>query len=1340
MVGSAPTGACVNGVAGQLVIATGAIYTCQGGTWGVSGSGSGIPVVLPNGSTATTQPNPYDVSTNIATDSFVVRSVVLQMATTPISNVTGGMYSFDSQGTGALVNYAVTNGAISSITTWIPFVGSGYAIGDVITPQAGNYDALIVVTGLSGSIPNAGTILYGGTGYSSGTSVALSGANAVQFTFLLSGTLTSNATFIMPYGSYLTTSNQWFWANNTTGAFTVSVCQAGATNACSGGRSVANLPQGTNNSCIEILNTDGILNVDSIYSTCPSTVSGGSELTVTALATPTNGTSSTANSGGTLTGNTTYYYRVWAIDSAAAGSCAGTAGSTLPSTEKSQLTATGNNLNTVTVTWNPVANAAGYCVAGRTTGAELLMTPTPLAANVLTFTDTNSVTPSGALPDANTTGVIAVGTNNPVTIGGATGSCTGKFAMADGTGCNTPSGTLPAGSTVSGSNLRLPGNASTGGNVLGSSPIAGGGGGSIAASLGSATPSYLPIYGTVCSGTTCYEILHLTANGSTGTIVTTSNLAAQAWTVAGGTGCDGTITVTAHSSTPDTLYGYDSPFSAACTATYDSLTVTNIASTWTDTTSGATAQVIQASSTGGTMTVIVRGIGSTWPTSKVTATVGDTFTLGGLNAGCNGTYTIASIPAITSSYVFVVKATTGASCSFVQPNVQWFAPSMVTDQSGNLWMFAQGGNGNGGGLGLGTNAFIGVSKSTNGGSTWSAWAVLFADTSGTCSGTIGISVPTNCPVYSQQATVSPTGNLIVAKWSVNSSSVGSVSVSWCAPGSSDCTAAANWTTSTFPAAAPDSSAWYAPYGNGFATSSNMYLVMPGGSTCSSTGICELWALPSTDGKSFSNATAIQITDGLVNTTFGSQEQTFQALDATHWFGLVRNVPDVHNCGVTGTGSIGCPGANGYWGMTWAYTANGGTTWTVQPADIPLMQPICGGVATLTGYQHISPTMAAHPLANGLYTLLFGERQYCSDSYTRSYLRALTFNPLMFTTGDVQTLDASTEGDNQVGYQAAAVSGANLYIATGKRISTTQALLGIGVLIPSGTSVLGVQAVSTLPVAASACYNNPPVQWQQTTGNWCYCSSNAWTCVSPTLPAPVNNAALLGVAGAWAASTLFRSPLLVRTYGIATSGTAPYYAATSGGSAGTLSGTSAAAGASLTTPGFVKLTNTITQYSCAGLSVSPLTYTARSPQAEFDFYFPGAADISGAQIWAGFLNDVTCADLHNTSNAYTAALRYIAGTDSTFKLVTQGASSVTTVDTGITPTATTYYKFVLQLTTASATLFQLSGSTLTQVAQSTTNLPTSSTGLYVGVYSVALNGSAATNIDTSWIGMTLLNPY
>jgi hypothetical protein len=120
-----------------------------------------------------------------------------------------------------------------------------------------------------------------------------------------------------------------------------------------------------------------------------------SALSTAQLATPTNGASSTANSGGTLTGNTTYYYRIAAND---------TYGSTVPSTEKSQLTATGNNLNTITISWTPVANATSYSVYGRTTGAELLCAT--VGANTYSYTDTNGCTPAGSMPVANTTGQI----------------------------------------------------------------------------------------------------------------------------------------------------------------------------------------------------------------------------------------------------------------------------------------------------------------------------------------------------------------------------------------------------------------------------------------------------------------------------------------------------------------------------------------------------------------------------------------------------------------------------------------------------------------------------------------------------------------------------------------------------------------------------------------------------------------------------------------------------------------------------------------------------------------------------------------------------------------------
>jgi hypothetical protein len=233
-----------------------------GGPITTSGTISLVAGALPNGMTASTNPNPADSSTNVANDAFVQNAIDLSMATTPLSNVTGGTYSFASAGSGALVSFAVTNGAISSITTWIPFVGSGYAAGDILTPQGGNYDAMIVVTGVSSGVPNAGTILYGGTGYSAGTSVALGSGNSVPFTFLLSGVLTSQANFIMPHGTYLTQSNQWIIANNTTGAFATVFCVAGATDACAAGGRTVTVPHGTNNSRSMLIQTDGVLNVD----------------------------------------------------------------------------------------------------------------------------------------------------------------------------------------------------------------------------------------------------------------------------------------------------------------------------------------------------------------------------------------------------------------------------------------------------------------------------------------------------------------------------------------------------------------------------------------------------------------------------------------------------------------------------------------------------------------------------------------------------------------------------------------------------------------------------------------------------------------------------------------------------------------------------------------------------------------------------------------------------------------------------------------------------------------------------------------------------------------------
>ena len=127
-------------------------------------------------------------------------------------------------------------------------------------------------------------------------------------------------------------------------------------------------------------------------------VSGG---TVTAidlggLAAPTGLALSTATTGGTLAASTAYSYQVTALNAV---------GQTLASALVSLTTGSTTSTNTITATWNPVYGATSYSIYGRVSGsiAEI--------ANVTTtsYTDTGSVTPSGALPTENTTGAVGTG-------------------------------------------------------------------------------------------------------------------------------------------------------------------------------------------------------------------------------------------------------------------------------------------------------------------------------------------------------------------------------------------------------------------------------------------------------------------------------------------------------------------------------------------------------------------------------------------------------------------------------------------------------------------------------------------------------------------------------------------------------------------------------------------------------------------------------------------------------------------------------------------------------------------------------------------------------------------
>ena len=114
------------------------------------------------------------------------------------------------------------------------------------------------------------------------------------------------------------------------------------------------------------------------------------------LTTPVISTIATATTNGSLAASTSYCYRVSAL-----GNSSSNGGETFASNEICTPTGSTTATNTVTVTWSAVSGAGGYRVYGRTTGAELLIGGN-LASATVTFTDTGALTPSGALPVANT--------------------------------------------------------------------------------------------------------------------------------------------------------------------------------------------------------------------------------------------------------------------------------------------------------------------------------------------------------------------------------------------------------------------------------------------------------------------------------------------------------------------------------------------------------------------------------------------------------------------------------------------------------------------------------------------------------------------------------------------------------------------------------------------------------------------------------------------------------------------------------------------------------------------------------------------------------------------------
>ena len=97
-----------------------------------------------------------------------------------------------------------------------------------------------------------------------------------------------------------------------------------------------------------------------------------------------------AEDSGTLAAGD-YYYRVSAVN---------WRGETAPCAED---TIAADPDTGVKITWNAVDGSTYYKIYGRAAGAELLMATVP--ADLLEWIDNGSVTPSGAMPVANTTGM-----------------------------------------------------------------------------------------------------------------------------------------------------------------------------------------------------------------------------------------------------------------------------------------------------------------------------------------------------------------------------------------------------------------------------------------------------------------------------------------------------------------------------------------------------------------------------------------------------------------------------------------------------------------------------------------------------------------------------------------------------------------------------------------------------------------------------------------------------------------------------------------------------------------------------------------------------------------------
>lgn len=217
----------------------------------------------------------YLASSNlVATAAFVRQSILASQATIPISIIGGGgTYNFASIGTGAIFGVTTSGGAITTVSSVIAG-GTGYQIGDCLIMQGGNGDAVVYVTAVSSGAVTAATVLYGGTNYTGTPQLTGSPLPPGSRTGNITGTLTSNATIIVPAGSFLAGARRFGFQNNTTGNFTITVKLSNGSGGSTGTGVV--LPQGTGNSTSLMIYTNGVTDLWPEVSSAPNFIVTGS--------------------------------------------------------------------------------------------------------------------------------------------------------------------------------------------------------------------------------------------------------------------------------------------------------------------------------------------------------------------------------------------------------------------------------------------------------------------------------------------------------------------------------------------------------------------------------------------------------------------------------------------------------------------------------------------------------------------------------------------------------------------------------------------------------------------------------------------------------------------------------------------------------------------------------------------------------------------------------------------------------------------------------------------------------------------------------------------------------